>query len=264
MQHGLEHGFSDTLAVGGQGPKLAVIPPGVFEMGSPASEFGHRAEEGPLHYQQMIEAYAIGIHPVTAEEFAVFERDTGWRWRPDLIISSGRQPAINMRHAEAEAYCDWLSAQTGQRYRLPGEAEWEYACRAGTTTPFAFGETVDCRAVHFKASFPYEEARQNKRWFLPKCAPVARVLPVGLYPANAWGLYDMHGNVWEMTGDNWSHSHVNLPRRHPAPGARRSKWITVRGGSWFDAAVYARSAARRPRLRDELDVNLGFRVVREL
>jgi formylglycine-generating enzyme required for sulfatase activity len=260
----LDAHFRDALAIGGEGPAMAVIPAGVYDMGSHHEEFGHRREEAPAHYQQIAEPFAIGVHPVTAEEFAVFERDTGWRWRPDLITSEGRHPVINIRHGEAEAYCAWLSERTGQRYRLPAEAEWEYACRAGTDTPFAFGDSVSCRDVHFKAAFPYEEARDNKRWYLPKCAPIAKTVPVGSYRPNAWGLHDMHGNVWEMTASNWSNSYANLPRRHPAPVARRNKWIVVRGGSWFDAAVYARSAARRPRLRDELDVNLGFRVVREL
>lgn len=261
---GLSPIFRDRLAGGGATPELALIPAGVFEMGSSEQEFGHRPSEGPLHYQQIAEPFAIGVYPVTADEFAEFTRATGWCWRPDLITTEGRHPVINIRHGEAEAYCDWLSEQTGQRYRLPSEAEWEYACRAGTTTPFAFGESVSCRDVHFKAAFPYEEARKGKRWYLPKCAPIAGTVPVGSYRPNVWGLYDMHGNVWEMTGSNWRNSLANLPRRHPVPVARRNRWIVVRGGSWFDAAVYARSAARRPRLRDELDVNLGFRVLREL
>ena len=261
---GISVRFADTMHGGNPGPVLTVVPPGVFEMGSPSDEFGHRAEEGPLHYQQVAEHFAIGVYPVTAEEFGCFERDTGWRWRSDLITSSGQHPVINIRHGEAEAYCHWLSDKTGQRYRLPSEAEWEYACRAGTSMPFAFGESVSCREVHFKAAFPYEEARQKKRWYLPKCAPLGQTVPVGSYQPNVWGLHDMHGNVWEMTRDNWSQSYEHLPRRHPVKSTRRNKWITVRGGSWFDAAVYARSAARRPRLRDELDVNLGFRVVREL
>lgn len=261
---GVRVGFADSIGVGEYGPQLQVIPAGVFEMGSHRNEFEHRLEEGPSHYQQIAHHFAIGRYPVTADEFALFERDTGWHWRSDLIRTSGKHPVINIRHGEAEEYCRWLSERTRQHYRLPSEAEWEYACRAGTLTPFAFGESVSCKDVHFKATFPYEEARQKKRWYLPKCAPVAHTLPVGGYQANAWGLFDMHGNVWEFTADNWSESHVNLPRRHPAPVSRRNDWITVRGGSWFDAAVYARSAARRMRLRDELDVNLGFRVVRDL
>lgn len=264
-QAGLPREFRDPLLdAAAQGPQMCVIPAGVFEMGSTANEFGHRQEEGPVHYQQMSQAYALGRSPVTAEEFRRFERATGWRWRSDLITSEGSHPVINIRHAEAEAYCDWLSQQTGQYYRLPGEAEWEHACRAGSSTPFSFGESVDCRQVHFRASFPYDEAKQNKRWYLPKCAPIAKTLPVASYRPNAWGLYDMHGNVWEMTRDNWTNSYTNLPRRHPVPEQRRRKWIVVRGGSWFDPAAAARSAARRARLRDELDVNLGFRVLREL
>lgn len=260
----LSPAFRDPLATGGEGPRLMVVPAGIFDMGSHPEEFGHRSDEAPVHYQQIAEPFAIGVHPVTAEEFRRFERDTGWHWRPDLITSTGDHPVINIRHAEAEAYCEWLSGQTGQHYRLPVEAEWEYACRAGTSTPFAFGESVSCRDVHFKAAFPYEEARDNRRWYLPKCAPIAKTVPVASYRPNAWGLYDMHGNVWEMTASNWSNSYAKLPRRHPSLPARRNKWIVVRGGSWFDAAVLARSAARRPRLRDELDVNLGFRVLREL
>ena len=260
----LEPIFRDRLSVDSEGPELAVLPAGVFDMGSHPEEFGHRREEGPSHYQQIAQPFAIGIYPLTAEEFLAFERATAWRWRSDLITSEGRHPVINIRHGEAEAYCAWLSEQTGQHYRLPSEAEWEYACRAGSCTPFAFGDSVSCREVHFKAAFPYEEARDKRRFYLPKCAPIAKTMPVGSYKANVWGLHDMHGNVWEMTGSNWSNSYTHLPRRHPAPAARRNKWIVVRGGSWFDAAVYARSAARRPRLRDELDVNLGFRVVREL
>ncbi len=261
---GVQPSFADVLRTTGQGPEMQVIPAGVFEMGSHHSEFGHRLEEGPAHYQQLAHHFAIGRYPVTADEFALFERDSGWRWRSDLIRTAGRHPVINIRHGEAEDYCRWLSDRSGHRYRLPSEAEWEYACRAGSLTPFAFGESVSCKDVHFKATFPYDEARKKKRWYLPKCVPVAHTLPVGSYRPNAWGLYDMHGNVWEFTADNWTESHVNLPRRHPAPKARRNDWITVRGGSWFDAAVYARSAARRMRLRDELDVNLGFRVVRDL
>lgn len=256
--------FADSLDDGTTGPRLAVIPAGVFEMGSPEQEFGHRPHEGPQHYQQIGEPFAIGVHPVTADEFAAFTRATGWRWRSDLITTEGRHPVINIRHGEAEAYCHWLSERTGQRYRLPSEAEWEHACRAGTTTPFAFGDSVTCREVHFRATFPYEEAREGRRWYLPRCAPVAGTLPVGNFRPNAWGLYDMHGNVWEMTGSNWRNSLASLPRRHPSPEGRRNRWIVVRGGSWFDAAVHARSAARRARLRDELDVNLGFRVLREL
>jgi formylglycine-generating enzyme required for sulfatase activity len=117
---------------------------------------------------------------------------------------------------------------------------------------------VSCREVHFNATLPYEEARQKRRFFLPRCVPLNRALPVGGRPGNTWGLHDMHGNMWEFTRTQWHDSHAAEQRD------TKAKRIVVKGGSWFDAAVFARSAARRPRLRDELDVNLSFRVLREL
>jgi len=250
--------FHDTLRDGSPAPQLMVIPAGCFEMGSPPDEFGHRPDEGPQHYRHLARPFALGRCTVTAEEFERFARDRGWRWRSDLIVARGRQPVMNIRIADAERYCRWLSEQTGHHYRLPSEVEWEYACRAGTTTPFHYGDSVSCREVHFNATLPWEEARRGRRFFLPRCVPLNSALPVGERPPNLWGLHDMHGNTWEFTSSSWSDGH--RPGQTPA----RSKWIVVKGGSWFDAAVFARSAARRPRLRDELDVNLGLRVVREL
>lgn len=255
--HCLSVAFHDTLADGSPGPQLMVIPAGGFEMGSPPDEFGHRPEEGPVRYSHVTRPFALGRCTITADEFKLFEAATGWRWRSDLIVAKGDLPVMNIRTPEAEAYCRWLSEQTGHRYRLPTETEWEYACRAGTTTAFHFGDSVTCREVHFNATLPYEEARQKKRFFLPRCVPLNSALPVGGRPANTWGLHDMHGNMWEFTCTPWDPAQRNL-----GPGGRNKRMV-VKGGSWFDAAVFARSAARRPRLRDELDVNLGLRVLRE-
>lgn len=260
---GLPVNFSDRMADGSAGPSMMVIPAGTFEMGSPASEFGHSPQEGPQHYRQIPEAFALSRYPVTATQFAVFEHAVGWRWRPDLITAEGDFPVMNIRIHEAERYCDWLSEQTGQHYRIPTEAEWEYACRAGSSTAFHFGDTVSCRDVHFNASLPYEEARQKRRWYLPRCSPLAQALPVGSKPPNIWGLHEMHGNVWEFTCDAWMDSHAGGGRRIHGPGRDRQAMV-VKGGSWFDAAVFSRSAARRRRLRDELDVNLGLRLLRQL
>jgi formylglycine-generating enzyme required for sulfatase activity len=250
--------FRDSLYDGGVGPELMVIPAGGFEMGSAPSEFGHRPEEGPLHYRHIDQPFALCRCPITADEFALFEQASGWRWRSDLIVAQGDLPVMNIRIADAERFCAWLSAQTGHRYRLPTEAEWEYACRAGTTSAFHYGDSVSCREVHFNATLPYEEARQKRRFFLPRCIPLNRALPVGGRPPNTWGLHDMHGNMWEFTSTDWDQEH------RPEQRGGRHRRVVVKGGSWFDAAVYARSASRRPRLRDELDVNLGFRVLREL
>jgi len=255
---GLSVAFRDPLADAGSGPEMMVIPAGGFEMGSPPGEFGHRPDEAPLHYRHLDRPFALSRCTITADEFEHYARDTGWRWRSDLIVARGDFPVMNIRTADAEDYCRWLSARTGHRYRLPTEAEWEYACRAGTTSAFHYGDSVSCREVHFDATLPYEEARQKRRFFLPRCFPLNSSLPVGGRPANTWGLHDMHGNMWEFTCSSWTDNHKPV-----RPGGR-GKWIVVKGGSWFDAAVLARSASRRPRLRDELDVNLGLRVLREL
>jgi formylglycine-generating enzyme required for sulfatase activity len=256
--------FQDALKEGSQGPEMAVIPAAMFEMGSNRREFGHRPEESPQHYVTIHQPFALGRFTITAEEFELFRADTGWTLRPDLIWAEGRFPVMNIRIADAQHYADWLSEQTGAFYRLPTEAEWEYACRAGTLTPFSYGESVSCRDIHFNAAFPYNEARERRRWFLPRCLPMPRALMVGSLSDNPWGLFEMHGNVQEFTSTAWV-PHHSLAHRDGSPReAADPKRIVVKGGSWFDPAVQARSAARMPRLRDELDVNLGFRLVREL
>jgi formylglycine-generating enzyme required for sulfatase activity len=261
---GLPVVFQDDLADGTSGPDMVVVPAGMFAMGSLRTEFGHAAEEGPQCYVCLRQAFAIGRYTVTAQEFERFRRDTGWVLRRDLIWARGLHPVINIRHADAQAYARWLSEQTGHAYRLPSEAEWEYAARAGTSGPFCFGDSVSCREVHFNAAFPYEEARRRWRWTWPRCLPMAGTLPVGSLPPSPWGLHEVHGNVWELTASPWTASHLNTDRDGHVDSRADGRYMVTKGGSWFDPAVLARSAARRPRLRDELDVNLGVRLVREL
>lgn len=243
--------------------EMAVIPPGMYEMGSLPTEFGFSNEEGPQHYVGIREAFAMGRYTVTAEAFAVFAQDTGWQPIPGLIEAKGSYPMINIRSRDALAYAKWLTVKTGAIYRLPTEAEWEYAARAGTLTPFVFGDSVSCKDVHFNAAFPYTELKEKKRWFMPRCVPLPKALAVGSKPPNAWGLHEVNGNVWEFTSSPWSNSHANA-RRDGRDSDIVSDWIVTKGGSWFDPAIKSRSAARMPRHRSELDVNLGFRLVREL
>lgn len=256
--------FSDSMKVGGNAPELAIIPAGQYEMGSTLQEFGHSREEYPQHYTHIQKPYAIGRYTVTADDFEKFRKDTEWFLRPELLWSHGKEPVINIRMADAILYLDWLSDQTGEKYRLPTESEWEYAARAGTTSAFHFGDDVSCKEVHFQALFPYNEAKQNKRWYLPRCSPLAQALEVGSKPANIWGLYEVHGNVWEFTDSPWQDSHLNSNRDGSNPSAFISNSMVTKGGSWFDAAVHSRSASRKKRLFDEMDTNLGFRVVREI
>ena len=254
---GLQVHFHDLLANGDPGPELFVIPAGQLEIGSGKREFGHSRLEEPRRLTTIDRPFALGRFTVTADDWRHFQAATGWRFRPDLLCANGRQPVMNIRHADAEAYCRWLSVQSGETYRLPTEEEWEYACRAGSTTPFHFGESVSCKEVHFDSTLPYEEQKQKKRFFLPRCIPVTKSLPVGSKASNIWGLHEMHGNVWEMTSTFWTPSHRYSEQAD-------TKAIVTKGGSWFDAAVFARSASRMRRLKDELDVNLGFRLLREL
>jgi formylglycine-generating enzyme required for sulfatase activity len=264
-QAGIPISFSDDMpAAGAKAPEMALIPPGLYEMGSHVREFGSSAEEWPLHTVSISYAFAMSRYTVTAEEFVMYQQASGFRFRRDLITTQGRRPVINIRREEAQDYANWLSEQTGHRYRLPTEAEWEYACRAGSCTPFSFGESVSCKEVNFNPAFPYEEARQKRKWYLPRCMPVTLPMDVGLHRANLWGLYDMHGNVWEFTLSPWSDGHTGQPRDGSSDNRRKVKRFVVKGGSYFDAAVKARSAARMPRVWDELDVNLGIRLLREI
>ena len=262
--YGVEVFFQDSLKSGLLGPKLAVIPAGQFEMGSPNNEFGHRREEYPQHSIRLDYDFAIGQLPLMSEEFELFRTATEWQKRPELIWHQGRYPVINVRMSDVKLYLSWLSEQTGQLYRLPTEPEWEYAARAGSTTPFCYGKSVSCKEVNFNPIFPYQEAVEKKRWYLPRCIPSVSASEVGLREANHWGLYDVHGNVWEFTSTHWTSSHLGAHRDGSPSSSSNPYWYVTKGGSWFDPAVLARSAARKKRYLDELDTNLGFRVVREL
>jgi formylglycine-generating enzyme required for sulfatase activity len=160
---GLSVSFRDRSRDDVPVPELLVIPAGEFEMGSDASEFGHQKTESPRRFVSIERPFALGRHPVTKAEFAAFQAATGWKPRPEVLWPAGdRQPVFNVRMRDAEAYLAWLREQTGQRYRLPTEAEWEFAARAGTRTAFAFGDSVGCRDVHFNSLFPYEERRERR------------------------------------------------------------------------------------------------------
>lgn len=261
--------FSDTLyAKGSKGPEMVVVPPGWFEIGSPRDEVGHQPAEEPQFRVQVERAFAIGKYTVTAEEWEQFAQATGFRSLRELIWPKGREPIVNVRLSDIQRYLAWLNHETHQHYRLPTEAEWEYSARAGSVGPFHFGDSVGCKEVAFKPMFPLPEDQGVKRgWssFLPQCAPMNWAAPVGQKDPNVWGLHDVHGNVWELTMTPWHPSHAKTPRNaHEILHHGKNQRLVTKGGSWFDPAVSARSAARWPRLRDELDVNLGFRLVREL
>ncbi len=154
-------------------------------------------------------------------------------------------PVINVSWHDVQAYCAWLSEQSGQSYRLPSEAEWEYACRAGTQTPLYTGVTINSDQANLGHNH--------------------KTLPIGSFAPNAFGLYDMHGNVWEWTQDCWHENYRNAPGDGSAwleaNGGTCSRRV-VRGGSWFNAPQILRSAGRDGGSTDEVDDDLGFRIAR--
>ena len=258
-QLGCDIAFRDALSDGSQGPELCLIPAGVFAMGAAPADLGFG--EQPVHHVRIESPFALGRHCVTAEEFERFAREAGFAWPDHLMRAEARQPVINLNRHEVQTYLDWLSARSGQRYRLPSEAEWEYAARAGSATRYCFGDSLGCVEANTGSFQLSGRGVQGWRRFLPFCAPMNRSVDVGLYPPNLWGLHDMHGNVWEFTSTPWVGPVDPL---HTAGTGKAGKWFVTKGGSWFESAWQARSAARKPRLWDELDVNLGFRILREI
>jgi len=252
--------FQDALTDGSPAPALVVIPAGGFEYGAAPQEAAP-AQDRPRRAALIERSYAMGMQPVTTEEFEAYARATGWRPRPELVWLSGRKPAINVRQTEARDYCAWLSHETGQRYRLPTEQEWEYACRAGAATAYSQGDRITSADALYNASQGYDAARPKRPRLLSRCFVRCGAMEVGKRRPNRWGLYDMPGNVWEFTSSHWTRDHASLPER-PLPGKVQA--VVTKGGSWFDGPEDCRAAARRRRLENELDINLGFRVLREV
>lgn len=243
------------LVTNSLGMKLVLIPDGSFAMGSPDHEMGRRANEGPRHDVTLTRAFYLGTFPVTQGQYrAVMQANPAKFAGPDL-------PVEFVSWEEAVAFCRKLSElteekQAGRRYRLPTEAEWEYACRAGTLTPFFFGDSLGQAQANFDCQFPYGTGEPG--------IPVQRTTPSNTYPANHFGLHDMHGNVWEWCAD-WldAEYYRHSPKRDPQ-GPPKGLFRVLRGGSWRNHAVFCRSAARNgmaPTCRDNCT---GFRVVMEM
>ncbi len=252
--------FADRLADGTPAPGVAVIPAAAFEYGAAPQEAAPD-QDRPRRASVIERAFALGVTPVTTEAFEVYARATGWRPREDLVWLSGSKPVINVRQTDARDYCDWLSAETGQRYRLPTEQEWEHACRAGAATAFPHGEHIGPADALYNASQGYDAGKPRRPRLMSRCFVRCGAQDVGRLTPNRWGLYDLMGNVWEFTASAWTRNHASLPER-PVHGKVQA--VVTKGGSWFDGPEDCRAAARRRRLASELDINLGFRVLREL
>lgn len=225
-------------------PELVAIPPGSFQMGSnDLYEF-----EKPVH-PVAVRSFYLGMREVSLEEWDRCVNEGGCNYRPDdRGLGRGKRPVTDIHWNDANAYLAWLSAKTGKRYRLPSESEWEYAARAGTTTTYPWGQTV-------------EKDRANCLGCNDQ--PRRSAVASGQFPPNAFGLYDMAGNAAEWVADCWSENYRSAPRDGSAyvvPGCRER---VLRGGSFNNDPRYLRSAAR---FKYEADVRFytnGFRVARE-
>ena len=235
---------------------MVVIPAGSFRMGC-VSGLDCDDEEKPVHTVTIAQPFAVSKYEITFEDYDRFTHpnqvdDEGW--------GRGRRPVINVSWNDAKDYVAWLSSQTGQSYRLLTEAEWEYAARAGSATKYHFGnsESQLCRYANF-----YDTTAGNSR---ASCSDGVGVqtATVGRYAPNSFGLYDMHGNVYEWVEDCWNWSYSGAPSDGGAWLSGNCERHVLRGGSWFSSPRYLRSAFRN-RFISGIRVNsFGFRVARTL
>lgn len=233
---------------------LVRIPAGEFLMGSPADEQDRSDDEGP-HHRVRVGEFWMGQTPITQAQWraVMVSNPSYFSNQPD----SDQRPVEQVSWRDAMAFCQRLSERTRRYYTLPSEAQWEYACRAGTTTPFHFGDTITPKLANYDGNTTYANG--------PKGEYRKQTTPVGLFPANAWGLKDMHGNVWEWCLDQWHGSYAGAPADGSAwvdsedekSGTRR----LLRGGSWIIILGDCRSADRYLLGPDIAIDYVGFRVV---
>jgi formylglycine-generating enzyme required for sulfatase activity len=243
-------------------PELVVVPAGEFMMGSPESETGRSSNEGPQRKVTFKEPFAIGKFEVTFAQWDACVVEDGCKHKPgDEDWGRGRRPVINVSWHDATQFVAWLSRKAAKGYRLPTEAEWEFAARGVTKTsephpPFSTGATINYKQANYDANFTYGDGKMGV--FRQK------TLDVGTFPRNAFGLHDMHGNVWEWVQDCYKNSYRGAPADGSAVTSADCKLRILRGGSWNYFPQFLRSAYRYATAPDiRLDM-VGFRVARSL
>ena len=244
-------------------PEMVPIPPGEFWMGSKDDDPEAFSDENPYHKVVIKKSFSLGKYEVTFEEYDQFAYATGRQLPSDQGWGRGRRPVINVSWKDATAYAEWLSRKTGKRYRLPTEAEWEYAARAGTQWRRFWGDNPD-QACQY-ANVADQSFRQQYGGKIHNCDDKYVITAeVGSFKFNGLGLYDMLGNVWEWVQDCWNDGYESAPTDDSA-------WLTgdchrrvLRGGSWGSEPVRVRSASRfwsHPDLRTNF---VGFRLAEDL
>jgi formylglycine-generating enzyme required for sulfatase activity len=234
------------------GLDMIAIPGGSFKMGDELQSPGSQ-------HDVTLQPFYLGRYPITQAQWRViagYERITKDLTSNPSRFKGDNLPVEDIRWVDAQEFCQRLSAKTGKNYRLPSEAEWEYACRAETVTPFSFGETISFELANYQGSETYRDS--------PKGEYHGKTMDVGVFPANDWGLHDMHGNVWEWCEDDWHSNYEGAPRDGSAwlEQDRSNTYKLVRGGSWFSNPNNCRSASRDG--FNDIVNNVGFRVVCEL
>ena len=238
-------GYTEFLLIDDQsgegiGLDMIAIPRGKFTMGAPQSEVVRMARERPLH-EVMLQSFFLGRSPITQAQWRVVARysQIERELNPDPSEFKGNnRPVENVSWEDAQEFCQRLSVQTGKDYRLPSEAQWEYGCRAGTKTPFHYGETITTELANYNGAEIYNNG--------PKGEYREHTTDVETFPANEWGLYDMHGNVWEWCEDDWHSNYEDAPSDGSAwiEIGRKSTENLLRGGSWGLTPVLCRSSCR--------------------
>jgi formylglycine-generating enzyme required for sulfatase activity len=225
--------------------EMVYIRGGTFMMGSPVTESGRSNCESPPH-QVTVPTFFTGKYPITQAQYQAVMGNNPSDFKGE------KRPVEQVSWNEAVEFCQKLSEKTGKIYRLPSEAEWEYACRAGTTTPFYFGKTITTDLVNYNGNPPFRGT--------PKGSYRGQTMDVGSFPPNSFGLYDMHGQVWEWCSDKWHHNYDGAPTDGSSWESGTSDSRVQRGGSWNLDEVSCRAAKRRDLPAGNSNRNGGFRV----
>jgi formylglycine-generating enzyme required for sulfatase activity len=252
--------FRDRLANGepcSVCPEMVVVPAGTFTMGSPPSELGRFDSEEQVPVT-ITRPFAVGKFAVTFDQWDACVADGGCNGHKpdDKGWGRGNRPVINVSCNDSKAFAEWLSLKTGMAYRLLSEAEHEYVTRAGTTTPFWWGSSISPNQANYNGDYTYVDG--------PKGEYRGRSVSVDNFEANPWGLFNMHGNVWEWTEDCWN----DINEGNPGNGSARTTgdWSrnVVRGGSWASNPKYLRAAFRFGITAGTRGSLFGFRLARTL
>ncbi len=248
----------DTFRDGRHMPLMVVVPPGEFEMGSPETEEDRNDGEGPVHQVRIRYTFAVGVYAVTFDEWDTCVDDGGCNgYDPnDQGWGRGKRPVVNVSWNDAQLYLQWLNEKSGRTYRILSEAEWEYVARAGSSTPFYFGDTITTSQANFNGNDTYGGSTTG---IYREQTTVS-----GRFGCNGFGLYDVHGNIWEWVQDCWNRNYRGAPRdgapRLDGECSRRA----VRGGSWSNDPIFLRCASRFRFSIDSRNPRVGFRIAMSL